>query len=164
MSNLREFYRLHTTAHTYAIGFENKHEQAIYAGFFTWEQLTPFIVDDMTAADANGDKLPCIRYKIQRGQRDKLLAGLLPDYTPIKTWRICTTAALRKYAAEEHKNLGEAFEDIACAVLGLKQNPVHGEAWWHGPDAWTEDGEPVQVGYEGKTFTYEGQAARMGWA
>lgn len=171
MFNLRSIYRDHTAAHRFIIGFENKHERRIYAVVVTWEQLAPFIVDDMTAADEDGERYPCIRYKIQRGQRDKLEAGLLPSCRPYefscclaKTYRICTAEHLRNYAKAHKLNLGEAFEDIACDALGLRQNRNRTEAWYEGPDAWTEDGEPLQIGYEGKTFTYTAQVERMGWA
>lgn len=163
--NLRAIYKAHSAAHTYIIGFVNKHEQVVYSFRATFDQLLPFIVDSVTDRERYGDEYPSLRYRVQRGQRDKLEAGMYPNWERLESvHRICTESELKAWANANGKNLGEAFEVLACERLGLKQNPNPTEAWYDGPDAWDADGTPIQIGYEGKTFTYTAQVEKQGWA
>lgn len=162
--NLRKIYHEHAQADRYLIGFTNKHEQAVYAAWLAFEQVEPFLVDDMTAANEQGERFPCIRFKVGRN-RDRLEAGLLPNWERIdRVRRVCTEAELKAHAKANGLNLGEAFEALACERLNLKRNANTTEAWYDGPDAWDTDGSRLQVGFEGKTFTYTAQVERMGWA
>lgn len=163
--NLRKIYHEHSAAEAYLLGFMNNHERQVYAFIIGPERLDTFIVDDTTAEEEGGERFPSIRYRIQRGQRDKLQAGMLPDWSPLGYLRrVCTEKELTAWARANKCNLGEAFEALACERLGLKRNPNPCEAWWNGPDAWDKDGRALQIGYEGKTFTYTAQCERQGWA
>lgn len=161
--NLRAIYHEHSKAQAYILGFVNKHEQAVYAAVMNWEQAAPFIVDDTTAANEAGERFPCIRFKVGK-HRDKLEAGLLPNWERLEAVRrICTEAELKARAKADGLNLGEAFEALACERLKLRRNTNTREAWYDGPDAWRGE-VALQLGFEGKTFTYTAQVERMGWA
>ena len=158
-----KIYHEHSKAARYYLGFENKHERRVYAAFVKPEELALFIVDDMTAANEAGERFPCIRYKVGK-HRDKLEAGLLPTWERLEAVRrVCTTDELKARAKCDGVNLGEAFEALVCERLKLERNTNTTAAWYEAPDAW-DNGTPIQIGYEGKTFTYTAQIERMGWA
>lgn len=159
--NLLAIYRKHSKADRYLLGYIDRHEKRIYSAVFTLEQAEAFIVNDTTAANEQGEVFPCIRFKVGRKQRDLLEAGLLPNWERLTKVRlVCTEAELRDRARAMNKNLGEAFEVLACERLGLKRNTNLFQAWFNGPDAWDLDGTALQIGFEGKTFTYTAQVKR----
>lgn len=106
-----------------------------------------------------------LTFRLQRGWRDLMSRNLKPwadkwDPRPedrLTLSYICEGEELRQYAAEVHKNnLGNAFEDLACRALGLKQNPNRTCCYTIAGDAEKPDGTQVQLGYEKKSFIPRG--------